>query len=279
MNSDDIYKFIGYAVVIIFGFYIISKSLNFQIQMVEQFTCKGDENDDDLSEEELEKRKSEEIDNSKSINKSIKEMYINNNKNLKEFNIIDKSLIEEYNKLINNYIQSEKINVFNIINNKNKDITFNSVINDLKDTCEKVESLKRTIDYLSASSGDDLKQTVENEPEEQKETDSEKKDREDAEKKLNNELIEINKNLLKENNKIIKCISNTQKKLKDSYIKLLNAYKTEEYIYISDIILTIGEDVDTYDENMKKIENHNININVLRASETIISELFNNKKD
>jgi len=25
MNSDDIYKFIGYAVVIIFGFYIVSK--------------------------------------------------------------------------------------------------------------------------------------------------------------------------------------------------------------------------------------------------------------
>ena len=35
MNSDDIYKIIGYAVVIIFGFYIVSKSLNFQFKIIE----------------------------------------------------------------------------------------------------------------------------------------------------------------------------------------------------------------------------------------------------
>jgi glucan phosphoethanolaminetransferase (alkaline phosphatase superfamily) len=88
--------------------------------------------------------------------------------------------LEEYNKLIENYIQSEKINVFNIINIKNKEITFNSVINDLKNKYEKIESLKRTINYLSATSGDDLNQKVENEPQEKEETDSEKTKREDA---------------------------------------------------------------------------------------------------
>jgi len=187
--------------------------------------------------------------------------------------------LEEYNKLIENYIQSEKINVFNIINIKNKDITFNSVINDLKNKYEKIESLKRTINYLSATSGDDLNQKVENEPKEKEETDSEKTKREDAEKKLKNELIETNKNNLKNNKKMIKCISNTQQELQDSYIKLLDAYKTEENIYIADLILSIGEDLNTYDSNMKKIENHTININVLTATETIITEFFNDKKD
>jgi hypothetical protein len=68
MNSDDIYKFIGYAVVIIFGFYIVSKSLNFQFRMVENFTCRSDDKEEGLSEEEKEKRRKEEVDNSKSIN-------------------------------------------------------------------------------------------------------------------------------------------------------------------------------------------------------------------
>jgi len=57
MNSDDIYKFIGYAVVIIFGFYIVSKSLNFQFKMVENFTCSADDKEDGLSKEEKEKKK------------------------------------------------------------------------------------------------------------------------------------------------------------------------------------------------------------------------------
>ena len=278
MNSDDIYKFIGYAVVIIFGFYIVSKSLNFQFKMVENFTCSADDKEDGLSKEEKEKRKNEEIDMSKSINSSIKEIYLRNNKNLKQFKIIDKSLLEEYDKLIENLIEDSKYNIFDTINNKKKDITFNKIIDDLKFHYETIESLKMD-DYLGATSGDGLNQKVENEPKEKEETDSEKTKREDEEKKIKNKLIDLNKGLLKGNKQRIKCIINTEKELQDSYFKILDAYKTEEIIYISDLILDYGEDLTRYESNMKKISIHRINIQILDASKTILTELFNDKKD
>jgi len=276
MNSDDIYKFIGYAVVIIFGFYIVSKSLNFQFKIIEGMT-QQEKRDKARQEKEYErKRTGEEKDNSESIDKSIiREIHIRNNNNLEYFKIINKSLIQEYSKLIDNYITKEKINIFNIINNKNKNITFSSIINDLKDKCEKIESLKQSINYLSYTSDGDLEEDVEDEPESTFEESSEDKTkRKEDETTLIDSLKEVYEEELEYNNDDIEYISNTNTDLKNSYLNLLNAYMNEEKIYSTDLILGIGEDLTTYNNKMNQIENHNINISVLKKTESILTELF-----
>ena len=41
MESDEIYRFVGYAVVVIFFIYLISKALTMNIRMIEGFTSTG----------------------------------------------------------------------------------------------------------------------------------------------------------------------------------------------------------------------------------------------
>ena len=127
MNSDDIYKFIGYAAVIIVVFCIASKSLNFQLKVIEGLTDKegkgkekkkskeelSDQEERDKKRADTEKqrlRKANEKQLAEDIKQSIiREIHLSNNKNLEQFEIIDKLLIEEYNILITNYIAREKI--------------------------------------------------------------------------------------------------------------------------------------------------------------------------
>ena len=275
MNSDDIYKFIGYAVVIIFGFYIVSKSLNFQFKIIEGMTQQEKRDKEKQENEDRKARKKEEKDNSKDIDLIIREIHIRNNNNLNYFKIINKSLIQEYSKLIDNYITKEKINIFNIINNKNTEITFYSIINDIKDKCEKIASLTKSINYLSSTSDGDLEEDVEDEPESTfEESNEDKKKRQDDERALIESLKELYETELEYNNDDIEYISKTETDLKNSYLNLLNAYINEEKISISDLILTIGEDLTTYANNMNKIENHIINISILQKTESILTELF-----
>jgi hypothetical protein len=275
MNSDDIYKFIGYAVVIIFGFYIVSKSLNFQFKIIEGMTEQEKRDKDKQDKENERKRTGEENANSESINKLIREINIRNNNNLKYFKIINKSLIEEYSKLTNNYITKEKINIFNIINNKNKNITFSSIINDLKNKCEKIESLKKSSFYLSETNDGDLEEDVKDEPESKfEESSADKTKRQQDETKLMEKLKALYEEEIKYNNDDIAYISKTEKELQNSYLNLLISYTNEEKIYISDILLDIGEDLTTYNNKMNQIENHNINISVLKKTESILTELF-----
>ena len=83
-----------------------------------------------------------------------------------------------------------------------------------------------------------------------------------------------NEDDLKYNTEDIESISSTDSDLKNNYIELLNAYKTEEIITIADLMLTIGEDSRTYNSNMNQIANHNKNITTLTTTETILTELF-----
>lgn len=310
MNSDDIYKFIGYAAVIIVVFCIASKSLNFQLKVIEGLTDKegkgkGKEkkkSKEELSEQEerdkqraeTEKqrlRKANEKQLAEDIKQSIiREIHLRNNKNLEQFEIIDKLLIEEYNTLITNYIAREKIQIFNLINDKNKNITFGSIINELINKCEKIESLTATIDYLAATSGKDLQEEVEKDPNEKppppppKETEAQKKKKKEDEetRKYNEEVLKeklkgINEDDLEYNNEDIENIAKTESELKNRYIELLNAYKTEEIIFSSDLMLSIGENQSNqtiYTNNMNEIKRHNKNIRILTTTETILTELF-----
>jgi hypothetical protein len=299
MNSDDIYKFIGYAVAIIFGFYIVSKSLNFQIKAIEHFTCKtyDDDDDDDLTNDERRERDKEktEAERERKRNENeiaetvyktiIRKINIKNNKLLnRDFSPIGQNvgLIEEYNKLIDIYIQREKINICNIIYNKGINISFSNIINDLKIKCEKIKSLSKSINYIAAvTSGNDLVEEIEydtdEEPEEEtedKESAQDRTERKEAEEKLKDELIETNDSELKYNSQDIECIQKTQPELQTKYTELLTSFINEEKIYIVDLLLSIGEDLTTYDSNIKQIENHNINISVLQQTESILMEVF-----
>jgi hypothetical protein len=291
MNSDDIYKFIGYAVVIIFLFYIVSKSLNFQLKIIEGMTAKEEQEEREKKKADTEKKrvkKETERKNAEIIKTSIiRDIKIRNNKNLTNFEIIDKLLLEEYNNLITNYIEREKIRIFDIINSKNTTITFNSIYDKLIIKCQNIESLQASRNYLAATSGTDLKEDVEPRKDEPtpapppKETDAQKKQKKEAEEKRKKEettLREIlkgnNEDDLKYNTEDIESIASTDSDLKNNYIELLNAYKTEEIITIADLMLTIGEDSRTYNGNMNQIANHNKNITTLTTTETILTELF-----
>ena len=293
MNSDDIYKIIGYAVVIIFGFYIVSKSLNLQFKIIEGMTRqerKDKEKDKEKQEDKDRKeKKKEEKGLSKDIDLIIREIHISNNNNIKKIKKYNKELIYEVVKLFENYITTEKINLFNIINNKNTEITFSMIIDDLKDACGKISSLTKGINYLSSTSDGDLEEDVkkteeEEEAEEAEEEEAKKKekgktkeekdkDKEDEDEEIAS-LKELNETELEYNNDDVKDISSTADELKTSYLNLLNAYINEEKISISELMKEISEDTTTYQDNMNEIDIHNINISILQESESILTELF-----
>ena len=300
MNSDDIYKIIGYAVVIIFGFYIVSKSLNFQFKIIEGMTRQERKEKEKKEREQEDKdkddRKKEETTLSKDIDLIIREIHISNNNNIKKFKEYNKEIIYEVVKLFENYITTEKINLFNTFIKQDNKITFSMIIDDLKDACGKISSLTKGINYLSSTSDGDLeedvKKTEEEEAEEEeakkkekgktkeekekegKEKEKSKEKQTTAEKKEIARLKELNETELEYNNDTVKDISSTTDELKTSYLNLLNAYINEEKISISELMKEISEDTTTYQDNMNEIDIHNINISILQESESILTELF-----
>lgn len=82
MNSDDIYKFIGYAVVIVFGFYIVSRSLKFQTKIIEGMTRAEERELEEKEEQERIERVNLENKQSSDLNNIIREIQKFNNKNL-----------------------------------------------------------------------------------------------------------------------------------------------------------------------------------------------------
>jgi len=301
MNSDDIYKFIGYAVVIVFGFYIVSRSLKFQTKIIEGMTRAEERELEEKEEQERIERVNLENKQSSDLNNIIREIQKFNNKNLnnlKKYNSKNYSYIEELNKYTNNYILREKINILEFligillkvepadinrpegdkkfINTAEK-INYNSIIDGLEQRINIIESLQNGIVYLSETTSGDLEEEIKEDDNEDDSgfgvgysSDDDNNDGDDNENiTVDKTTVEALKLTNEKNTTIInddiKYYSRTQSKLKNSLINLLITYKTEQKIYLANSII---------EKDNRDIYAYNTSINILEKTENVLTELF-----
>ena len=302
MKSDDIYKFIGYAVVIVFGFYIVSRSLKFQTKIIEGLTRAEERELEEKDEKEIIERINLEKKQSSDLNIMIREIQNFNNKNLnkfKKYNSKNFAYIEELNKYTNNYIQREKISIVEFLVgmliavkpadiekkvddkgyiNSAKNVKYNSLIDGLEKRINVIESLQKGIVYLGQVTTGDLEEEI---TEDDKKDDpmigigtggtggGDDKDDKDEKIEVDKSIVDALKLTNEKNTKIInddiKYYSNTQSTLKTSLIDLLNTYKTEQKVYFANSIR---------EKDNKDIYEYNTSINILEKSENVLNEIF-----
>lgn len=288
MNTDTIYKNIGYVVVLLFGFYIASKSLLFQTKIIEGLTAREKKKQ---QKEESAARRNQEQEYSEHLNEFVilKTHKLNNPnlKNMKKFRGKYMQYIEEYNKLVNNFILHEKISIGDFLLNKydeldysNKqadgsynsamNINFNNIINTLIKKTQNIEILEKCIIYLDETTGGDLEEDIEDE--EDNDTDV----TDDSISKKEEDIKETNKTYEENNNIDIEFMSSVQSELKNSLLELLTSYKTEYKIYMIDSLLNIynNQNDGINDDKVNTISYNNKVVNTLEKTETILSEIF-----
>ena len=288
MNTDTIYKNIGYVVVLLFGFYIASKSLLFQTKIIEGLTAREKKKQ---QKEESAARRNQEQEYSEHLNEFVilKTHKLNNPnlKNMKKFRGKYMQYIEEYNKLVNNFILHEKISICDLLlnkytelnyNNKQADdshnsamnINFNNIINTLIKKTQNIEILEKCIIYLDETTGGDLEEDIEDE--EDNDTDV----TDESISKKEEDIKETNKTYEDNNNIDIEFMSSVQSELKNSLLELLTSYKTEYKIYMIDSLLNIynNQNDGINDDKVNRISYNNKVVNTLEKSEFILSEIF-----
>ena len=288
MNTDTIYKNIGYVVVLLFGFYIASKSLLFQTKIIEGLTSREK---DKQQKKESAARRNQEEEYSEHLNEFVilKTHKLNNPnlQNMKKFRGKYMQYIEEYNKLVNNFILHEKISIGDFLLNKYdeldysnkqadgsynsaKNINFNNIINTLIKKTQNIEILEKCIIYLDETTGGDLEEDIEDE--EDNDTDV----TDDSISKKEEDIKETNKTYEDNNNIDMEFMSSVQSELKNSLLELLTSYKTEYKIYMIDSLLNIynSQNDGINDDKVNRIYNNNNIVNTLEKSEFILSEIF-----
>lgn len=310
MNTDTIYKNIGYVVVLLFGFYIASKSLLFQTKIIEGLTEREKKKKE---KEESAARTNQEKEYSQHLNDYVilKTHKLNNPnlKKLKKYRAKYIEYIEQYNKLINNFILHEKISIVNFLldkyddkddytdkpadasRNSAKNINFNNIIQTLIKKTENIEILEKCIVYLDETTGGELEEDIKDKEEDEdkdKKVDAKEekriKDMEDAEEEKEKDRIAekekdikmTNESLEDNNNVDMEFMSSTQSELKNSLLKLLSSYKTEYKIYIVESLLNIynNKSDNMNDVKVNKMSYNNKVINTLEKSEFILNEIF-----
>jgi hypothetical protein len=151
MDSDEIYKFVGYAVIVLFFIYVISKTIRFNTRIIEGLENKSSSKKDSADQEKV-KKDTEKLNTKENTLKDYLQIYVQENKD-NYGNMMD-SL---YN--VTNYRMIKLIidNAENI-NNKPDAGETKAAINQIKDMKELMNTLSyayKTLDSLSKTSKKD----------------------------------------------------------------------------------------------------------------------------
>ena len=148
MDTDEIYKFIGYAVAVIFFIYIISKALSINVRVIEGLTSQNDTSKTDLV-------------NQDNILDEIKLLQKTEDSLKTSFNI-DKSTKDNYSTLLDNLYTVMNYRLLKLIiensekiNSKPDDpATIASIkkINEMKEFIDTLSFYYKTLDTLSSNS-------------------------------------------------------------------------------------------------------------------------------
>jgi len=154
MESDEIYRFVGYAVVVIFFIYLISKAFTMNIRMIEGFTSTGTSTGKGSS------GTSNNV-NPDDITNEIKLLQTSED-TLKSYFQIDKNK-DNYGALLDNLYTITNYRLLKlimdnaeIINNKPDDANTMAAIkkiNELKEFMETLSYSYKSLDNLSSNSG------------------------------------------------------------------------------------------------------------------------------
>jgi hypothetical protein len=148
MDTDEIYKFIGYAVAVIFFIYIISKALSLNVRVIEGLTGQNDTSKTDLV-------------NQDNILDEIKLLQKTEDSLKTSFNI-DKSTKDNYSTLLDNLYTVMNYRLLKLIiensekiNSKPDDpatIATIKKINEMKEFMDTLSFSYKTLDTLSSNS-------------------------------------------------------------------------------------------------------------------------------
>jgi hypothetical protein len=138
MDSDEIYKFVGYAVIVLFFIYVISKTIRFNTRIIEGLENKSSSKKDSADQEKV-KKDTEKLNTKENTLKDYLQIYVQENKD--NYGMI---------KLIIDNAEN--------INNKPDAGETKAAINQIKDMKELMNTLSyayKTLDSLSKTSKKD----------------------------------------------------------------------------------------------------------------------------